>query len=442
MSEREYRLDVCPECKVREGDSSEKKLFQCRYCERWFCERHLEPRLAVIRDFNKIIKDKEWRDMVEEDWKREDGHSDYAYTKERFDELKVEKEIVRSKIEAFLNKSRAYRKVIPRRQYATIGENRICPKCGSNRTMTTAHREGFEAFECLSCHYSWKEPKDKSTVFEKPIIEKMPKEETEEFIKAEKSEIGRIKRTSTLREIKQSLSNYLFSAIFTLIGLGIVYWQVHSPVLLFLIFFYIIPIPVILIGIVLFFIGFLFSVGISVSMIKKLSISTKLLAVPSILSLIMFSFFGFTVLSTMHKTLYVGTNLVDVNYVRSRVFDLINEERLNRNLPILLLDKKLEQVAQAWSEDLGNRSVLEHGNFEARMLSIGYGSYPCGEIIEQIDLQGMGFFQSSVERQLVDGWLGSEGHKKIMLMASSGYFGVGIAKNSASIYAVVDFRFD
>src|SRR3990170_8834605 len=120
MSGREYQTDVCPECKHRDGDSSEKRLFQCRYCERWFCESHLEPRLAVIRDFNRISKDKEWRDLVEEDWKREDEHPDYAYTKERFDELKIEKEIIRSKIEAFLDKSRAYRKTVSREQYATI----------------------------------------------------------------------------------------------------------------------------------------------------------------------------------------------------------------------------------------------------------------------------------------------------------------------------------
>jgi ribosomal protein L37AE/L43A len=437
MSEREYRLDVCPECKHREDDSSEKKLFQCRYCERWFCERHLEPRLAVIRDFNKIIKDKEWRDLVEEDWKREDGHPDHAYTRERFDELRIEKEILRSKIEAFLNKSRAYRKTVPREQYVTLGEHHICPRCGSSRTMTTAYREEYEAFQCLSCHYSWKEPR----VPERSTFEKIPKEETEKLIETEEHEIRRIKRTSTWREIRQSLSNYLFSAILTLIGLGIVYWQVHSPALLFLIF-YVIPIPAILIGIVLFFIGFLSSVGISVSMIKRPSISTKLVAVPLIFSLVMFSFFGFTVLSTMQKTLHAGTNLVDVNYVRSRVFDLINEERLNRNLPTLLPDTRLGQVAQVWSEDLARRSVLEHGNFEARMLSIEYGSYQCGEIIEQIDLQGIGFFQNPLERQFVDGWLGSTGHRNIMLMSSSGYIGIGIARNSGSIYAVADLRFD
>ena len=162
MSERESGLDICPECKVRDGDSSEKKLFQCQYCERWFCERHLEPRLAVIRDFNKIIKDKEWRTMVEEDWKREDGHPDYAYTKEKFDELKIEREIVWAKINAFLDKSRVYKKPVPKGQkeeFTLLFKEHLvaCPKCGSTRTMITAYRKEFEAFECLSCHHKWKE---------------------------------------------------------------------------------------------------------------------------------------------------------------------------------------------------------------------------------------------------------------------------------------------
>lgn len=38
-----------------------------------------------------------------------------------------------------------------------------CPKCGSTRTMTTAYRKEFEAFECLSCHNKWKEEITNST---------------------------------------------------------------------------------------------------------------------------------------------------------------------------------------------------------------------------------------------------------------------------------------
>lgn len=114
MSEREFRLDICPECKVREEDSSEKKLYQCQYCERWFCERHLEPRLTVIRDFKTVIKDTTWRNMIEKEWRRKDGHPDFAYTWEKFEELKIEKAIIGAKMEALLDKSKGYRKPVPR----------------------------------------------------------------------------------------------------------------------------------------------------------------------------------------------------------------------------------------------------------------------------------------------------------------------------------------
>jgi len=450
MSERKYRIDICPECKVRETDSLEKKLYQCRYCERWFCERHLEPRLAVFRDLKTIIKDAGWRDIVEKEWKREGEHPDYAYTVERLQEHRVEREIIRAKLDAFLKKSRAYEKTIQQELkkvedfYPSTGKTPACPDCGSKQVMITAFREEFEAFECLSCHYTWKELREaKSRMYGKPVFEKAEKEAPKP-IEAKGEQIKKIqeKRISITRETKKLLSTCLISVVLSIIGLGIVYWQVHSPALIFLLIFYVIPIPLILIGIVLFFIGFLSSVGISGSMIKKPSVSTKLLAVPLIFSLVLFSFFGFTVFSTMHRTIYVGTNLVDVNYVRGRIFYLINEERLSRNLPVMLFDQKLADIAQIWSEDLAKRSILEHGDFEVRMSQIGYGSYQCGEIIAQIDLQGLGFFQSPLERQFLDGWLESTEHRKIMLMSSSGYLGIGVAKNSGSIYAVADFRFD
>ena len=180
MSEKEYRLDVCPECKVREEDSSKKKLYQCQLCERWFCEKHLEPKLAVFRDLESIIKDPVWREEVEKDWGRDDGHPDYEYTKERFDELKVEEEKIRKEIEDFLNKSKAYRKIIPRKQipeeirYPATEKRPICPSCGSERAMTTAYREEFEAFECLDCHSTWKSSwnKDKTGLYQESKIKR------------------------------------------------------------------------------------------------------------------------------------------------------------------------------------------------------------------------------------------------------------------------------
>jgi hypothetical protein len=110
LSETDYRLDVCPECKVREQDGSEKKLRQCPHCERWFCEKHLEPKLAVFRDFETVTTDKEWRNMVEKDRERDDGHPDYEYTQIKSSELDVAREGTMLKIKVSLENSRAYRK--------------------------------------------------------------------------------------------------------------------------------------------------------------------------------------------------------------------------------------------------------------------------------------------------------------------------------------------
>jgi len=85
----------------------------------------------------------------------------------------IEKEILSSKIGAFLDKSRAYRKTAPREQNATIGEHHNCPSCGSNHVMSTVYREEYEAFQCLSCHHKWKEGKNheprEPEVYGKPL---------------------------------------------------------------------------------------------------------------------------------------------------------------------------------------------------------------------------------------------------------------------------------
>lgn len=116
MSEEKEKFDVCPECKVREGDSSKKTLYKCSYCKRWFCFRHFDAKLAVFKDFKATIKDKLLKDMIEEDWKRTDGHPDYPYTVDRLKEHDIEKEIDRKIIEDMLNRSKAYRKRKPKKR--------------------------------------------------------------------------------------------------------------------------------------------------------------------------------------------------------------------------------------------------------------------------------------------------------------------------------------
>lgn len=78
------------ECGVREGDFSQKKVYRCEMCDRWFCERHIEPRLAFIKDLKVIEKFPEVRALYCAELKREDGHPDFAYSSMKLIELDIE----------------------------------------------------------------------------------------------------------------------------------------------------------------------------------------------------------------------------------------------------------------------------------------------------------------------------------------------------------------
>lgn len=136
MSRRRYRLDVCPVCRASEEVSSKKKVYPCSYCERWFCKKHLEPKVSVFSPTQVTIKDLAWKDFIRRNWKNKDGHPDYVYTKEKMEEL-GEGEWSRD-------------------TSSLTGTSADCPQCGSERSRTTASRDQYDAFECLDCGYGWK----------------------------------------------------------------------------------------------------------------------------------------------------------------------------------------------------------------------------------------------------------------------------------------------
>jgi len=70
---------------------------------------------VTIPNFNKIIKDSAWRNILEKEHDRKDAHPDFQYTKEKWEELKIIKEVTWAKMEALINGSRFYRKPSPKR---------------------------------------------------------------------------------------------------------------------------------------------------------------------------------------------------------------------------------------------------------------------------------------------------------------------------------------
>jgi hypothetical protein len=84
-----YKIGVCVECKVREGDSSKKKLYQCPYCKKWFCKKHVEPRLTTTKDAIERTRDLTLKEKLYEEWRRKDGHPDYIWTKQYLENLEI-----------------------------------------------------------------------------------------------------------------------------------------------------------------------------------------------------------------------------------------------------------------------------------------------------------------------------------------------------------------
>lgn len=131
-SRTESRVAACVECCLRSSDFSEKRLFRCELCGRWFCEKHLRPRTFLIRGFD--VQDEELQEGIafddvaveaspeqssfilgtapswimdrareikdefsyggrkERQWKRQGSHPDFEYTNKMLEELNIQGE--------------------------------------------------------------------------------------------------------------------------------------------------------------------------------------------------------------------------------------------------------------------------------------------------------------------------------------------------------------
>jgi hypothetical protein len=67
-------------------------VYRCELCERWFCEKHCEPKLAFIKDLKAIDKIPEIRVLyhIEIEGKEGKGHPDFEYSRRKFRELDIE----------------------------------------------------------------------------------------------------------------------------------------------------------------------------------------------------------------------------------------------------------------------------------------------------------------------------------------------------------------
>ncbi len=154
----------------------------------------------------------------------------------------------------------------------------------------------------------------------------------------------------------------------------------------------------------------------------------------------------------------VATHDVDISLIESKVHQLINEQRENNGLSSISWDSKLSDIARGHSQDMIDNNFFDHTNLRGedpttRADKAGYscykdyGSYYTIGIAENIggapfgDVIGCGYVRSeqSIAECLVDGWMGSPGHRENILTASYDSEGIGVACDSSECFGTQNF---
>jgi hypothetical protein len=80
------------------------KLYRCKYCESYFCSKHRKPKMAIM-NIEAISGVKEpIKNILEEEYRKENAHPDFAYSIKRWEELKMKEEEELNNFTEFLNK--------------------------------------------------------------------------------------------------------------------------------------------------------------------------------------------------------------------------------------------------------------------------------------------------------------------------------------------------
>lgn len=126
----------------------------------------------------------------------------------------------------------------------------------------------------------------------------------------------------------------------------------------------------------------------------------------------------------------------------SRVFELMNTERIENNLDPLRINEQLVLAAEYHSQSMANDDFFSHQGINGstpfeRMIDEGYSYQAAGENI------AAGF---TTPESVVEAWMGSSGHRANILSSDFTEVGIGHQYNSNDIgqvnyhhYWTVDF---
>jgi uncharacterized protein YkwD len=154
-----------------------------------------------------------------------------------------------------------------------------------------------------------------------------------------------------------------------------------------------------------------------------------------------------------------------VNTLEASVGALINQERREKLLPALTLDNSLLSIAKAHSLDMATRGYFDHVNLNRQTPTdrANQADYTCRKnlvggwysdgIAENI-FQTWTYSSSTfiygiashhymtidaIAEQVVQGWMGSSGHRENILEKQYDKSGIGIAVNNDMVYVTQNF---
>lgn len=90
----ESKSGICYECRIKEEDSSEKQVYHCDLCDKWFCETHLKPKFPYFVDWDNVFDvqgNPEVKTLFYSEYGRQDGHADFVYLRKTIEAIEIHK---------------------------------------------------------------------------------------------------------------------------------------------------------------------------------------------------------------------------------------------------------------------------------------------------------------------------------------------------------------
>jgi hypothetical protein len=87
---------ICYECSTKDTDSSEKTVYQCDVCHKWFCDLHQKAKLPYFLDWETMFDvqgNPEVKAFFYSEYGRQDGHADFIYLRKYVETLELEEKI-------------------------------------------------------------------------------------------------------------------------------------------------------------------------------------------------------------------------------------------------------------------------------------------------------------------------------------------------------------